>query len=227
MHLTRGFLNPASRNVLRDLSSPVEMHRSLLRAFPDDLGSHPRAQVGLLYRVDLGRDGGAMLVAQSRTRPDFTRLPEGYFLGETDERFFSLGWSRNPNEDILDVGDLRAGQKLLFRLRANVTRKIDTKTRADGARSNGRRVPVRGDEARLAWLTRKAALSGFAIEDARCHDERAAKSRREDKTVTLAGVRFDGLLQVTDETAFGRAVAEGIGPAKAYGFGLLSVAKVR
>ena len=39
-------------------------------------------------------------------------------------------------------------------------------------------------------------------------------------------VLFDGRLRVTDSTAFQKALSCGIGPAKAFGFGLLSIAPV-
>ncbi len=227
MHLARGFLNPVSREVIRDLSSPVEMHRSLLRAFPDDLGDGARAKAGLLYRIDMGRDGGAMVVVQSKLRPDFSQLPPSYFLDVDDEPFFSLGWSTNPKQEELDLETIARGDKLLFRLRANVTKTIDTKTRADGTPSNGRRVPLRGDEARYAWLVRKAKAAGFSLLDARMQEERPESGRRGERTLTFAGVRFDGILEVAEEPAFRSAVADGIGPAKGYGFGLLSIAKAR
>lgn len=225
MHLARGFLNPVSREVIRDLSSPVEMHRSLLRAFPDDLGDGARSKVGLLYRVDMGRDGGAMVVLQSKVRADFSRLPPAYFVDATDERFFSLGWSSNPKQEPLDLANIARGDKFLFRLRANVTKRIDTKTRADGTPSNGRRVPLRGDEARYAWLVRKAKTAGFSLVDARMQEERSESGRRGEMTLSFAGVRFDGILEVTDPPGFRSAVTDGIGPAKAYGFGLLSIAR--
>jgi CRISPR-associated protein Cas6/Cse3/CasE subtype I-E len=41
----------------------------------------------------------------------------------------------------------------------------------------------------------------------------------------LGAVRFDGVLVVTDLDRFTKAVAAGIGPFKAFGFGLLSVAR--
>jgi len=213
---------------MRDLASPVEMHRSLLRAFPDGLGEGARAKVGLLYRVDVGRDGGALLVVQSSVEPDFARLPEGYFVGAEDERLFSLGWSENPRVESFDPSQVTQGSRMLFRLRANVTKVVDTKTRADGTPSNGRRVPLRGDEACLGWLARKAKAAGFVVVDVRLQDERGPDTgKRGDKTLTFAGVRFDGILEVVDVEAFRAAVVAGIGPAKAFGFGLLSVAKVR
>lgn len=41
--------------------------------------------------------------------------------------------------------------------------------------------------------------------------------------VKIKGVTFDGLLKITDQDRFANAVKHGIGPAKAYGCGLLSV----
>ena len=42
----------------------------------------------------------------------------------------------------------------------------------------------------------------------------------------LRSARFEGILQVTDAEAFAKTLAAGIGPAKGYGFGLLSVAPI-
>ena len=227
MHLARGFLNPVSREVIRDLASPVDMHRTLLRAFPDGLGEGARSRVGMLYRIDTGRDGGAMVVLQSSVRPDFSRLPARYFVDVGDDWFFSFGWRQNPSVETVDTSALAVGDKLVFRVRANVTKVVDTKTRQDGTPSNGRRVPLRTDQERHAWLQRKAAAAGFVLVDARAQAERTESGRRGDRTVTFAGVRFDGILEVADTARFRAAVAAGIGPAKAYGFGLLSFAKMR
>ncbi len=42
--------------------------------------------------------------------------------------------------------------------------------------------------------------------------------------VTLTTVTYDGILQITDADAFRRALTNGIGHAKAYGCGLLTLA---
>ena len=124
MYLARGFLNPVSRDVTRDLANPVTLHKTLLRAFPDELGPGPRARVGLLFRVDLGRDGGAILVLQSSVRPGLDKLPIGYFLDPSDDRLFSLGWSTNPLVETLDHSSAREGQRFAFRLRLLRGKKI-------------------------------------------------------------------------------------------------------
>jgi CRISPR system Cascade subunit CasE len=41
------------------------------------------------------------------------------------------------------------------------------------------------------------------------------------------GVDFDGVLRVTDPALFTQSLAAGIGAGKAWGFGLLSVARVQ
>ena len=42
--------------------------------------------------------------------------------------------------------------------------------------------------------------------------------------LTFEGVTFEGVLEVTDPERFAATVRSGIGPAKAYGYGLLSLA---
>ncbi len=53
------------------------------------------------------------------------------------------------------------------------------------------------------------------------------KSRRNDsgKPMTFGAVTFEGILEVTDAEKFRESLRQGIGTGKAYGFGLLSVAK--
>jgi CRISPR system Cascade subunit CasE len=45
--------------------------------------------------------------------------------------------------------------------------------------------------------------------------------------MTFAAVTFDGLLRIVDADRFRAALVQGIGSAKAYGFGLLSIGPAR
>jgi CRISPR system Cascade subunit CasE len=63
--------------------------------------------------------------------------------------------------------------------------------------------------------------------DARVNVDGAESGSRGDAVVTFASVRFEGVLEVRDADRFREALANGIGPGKAYGFGLLSIAPVR
>jgi CRISPR system Cascade subunit CasE len=228
MFLARAFLNPTSRAVRDDLADAVELHRRLMRAFPDDLGPSARKRHGILHRVDEDtRRGRVVLLVQSATRPDFARLPAGYLLDLRDDFDLAAGVPENPAVREVDAERERiaAGDRFAFRLRANTTRKVPKLDQAGARTKNGKRVPVRGDEGRLAWLGRHALEAGFKVEDVRLVELPARSSRGRD--ITLAGALFEGILSVTDAGAFRKALAEGIGPGKAFGFGLLSIQRTR
>jgi CRISPR system Cascade subunit CasE len=223
MYLARAFLNPASRAVRSDLADAVNLHRTVMRAFPDDAGPAARHAHRVLHRIDEdARRGGFTLLVQSATRPDFSRFLPGYFL-EADDAFFD---GENPavREVEAERARIAAGARFAFRLRANTTKKVSKVDTATGTKTkNGMRVPVRGDEERLVWLSRHGAAGGFRVEEVRIAELRTrAHSGR-----TFGGALFEGRLVVTEPDTFRRALAEGIGPAKAFGFGLLSIQRPR
>jgi len=225
MYLTRVFLDPSSGKVRYDATNPDGLHKTVMRLFPDDLGPEPRRACAILHRLDESGPGRLMLLIQSLLPPNAGALPEGYVLdlARSPDLVFS-GISDNPS--IRDVTDERrsisARDQFHFRLKANTTRKIGTKTDPEGKASNGRRVPLRGDEARLVWLKRHADAAGFTIRDVRII-EVAPRGRQ----VRMAGALFDGVLEVCDPEVFRRSVQAGVGPGKAFGFGLLSLSRVR
>ncbi len=229
MYLTRVFLNPASPVVQGDARDPARLHRTVMLAFPDDSGPSPRRSLGILHRLDEEPGGRLVLLVQSSAKPLTERWPASYILNlsnDVDLAFSTVG--DNPAIRSLEAehAGISNDRRFMFRLRANTTRKIDTKTRADGKRRHGRRVPVRGDEARLEWLHRRANAAGFAVEkNAVRVTELASAGGRGSNAVTLAGAIFEGLLVVRDAEQFRAALQTGIGPAKAYGFGLLSIRK--
>jgi CRISPR system Cascade subunit CasE len=231
MYLARAFLNPVSRAVRADLADATSLHRTLMHAFPSNPGPSPRKQHGVLHRVDEDRTHGRIvLLVQSATRPDFVHLPAGYLLDLRDDfELAAPGVVENPA--VREVNQERqrivAGDRFAFRLRANTTKKIPKVDKETSQRTkNGTRVPVRGDDARLAWLGNQAEKRGFQVEDARVI-EIPAQTSRGHRGLTFAGAAFDGRLQVTDASAFRQALAEGIGPGKAFGFGLLSIQRAR
>lgn len=227
MYLTRAFLNPSSRAVRSDLRDPENLHKTIMRAFPSDSGPSARMTHAVLHRLDYERDERAVLLIQSTTRPETDKWPEGYVLNlssDMDQAFSAV--IENPAVRSVEAqhAAFREGDRLAFRLRANTTRKIDTKTGPDGLKRNGKRVPVRGDEARVEWLERKATASGFSFDSTAIRvTEMAPIGSKGAKTITVAGALFDGILTVTNVEQFRAAVRKGIGPAKSYGFGLLSV----
>lgn len=231
MYLTRAFLDSTCRLVRADLRSPESLHKTVMRAFPDHVGPSPRSAHAVLHRLDQERGGRLVLLVQSRTRPMTERWPAGYVAAigsDLDLAFSSIGQNPAIRSVAAEHAAIQVGRRFAFRLRANTTRKIDTKTGPDGLKRHGRRVPVRGDEERMTWLTRHAEAAGFAVDGGNVRvTEIAAAVGREGKSVTVAGALFEGILVVTDADRFRVALEAGIGSAKAYGFGLLSIARAQ
>jgi CRISPR system Cascade subunit CasE len=217
MYLSRLILNPRNRRVQRELAEPYELHRSVMRAFPDDLQADEER---VLFRVDQDAHGGPpTLLVQSWTQPDWS------WLGEEGARAYLLPVDV-PNPAVKAFGlTLATGQVLAFRLRANPTAR---KRLPDGSR---KRVGLYGDKEQRAWMARKARQGGFRILSVQVRDETDVSGhlRRggEAHALKLCAVRFDGTLEVVDPEAVRKTVQTGIGSGKGFGFGLLSLAPAR
>jgi CRISPR system Cascade subunit CasE len=115
----------------------------------------------------------------------------------------------------------QAGRRLMFRLRAN-----PVVSRKDQPGGRGRRVGLVGEADQRTWLDRKGEAGGFNVVDARCVPEGVFRCRRGEAETAHFSVRFEGLMVVTDPVALAATIASGVGPAKGFGFGLVSVASV-
>lgn len=226
MYLSRLLLNSRSPEVRRDFRNVHDLHRRVLQAFPDrGLEQQARKEFAALFRSETTPSGAVSLLIQSDTSPDWSRLPHGYL----EECF-----EPNPACTNLDalIARIEKGTELRFRLRANATRCVPSDK---GAR--GKRVEVVGIDRLIGWLNRKASGAGFglAVRDecaahesaqfaVRVTEEGKVRGFRAGAALTFGSVLFDGRLMVTDKDQFLASLRNGIGTAKAYGFGLLSVA---
>jgi CRISPR system Cascade subunit CasE len=214
MYLSRLILNPRNRRVQKEIADRYQLHRSIMRAFADDLDT---TEERVLFRVEEQHRGGDLsLLVQSLTMPDWT------WLAEPDARGYLLPVSRpNPAVKPFDLS-LASGQKLAFRLRANPTAR---RRLSDGSR---KRIGLCLQEEQLDWLERKAERGGFRVLSVRTGQELEVHGwvRRNGTThrLTLLSVQFEGLLQVEDPDQVQETVRQGIGSAKSFGFGLLSLA---
>jgi len=210
MYLSRLILDPRSRRTQAELADPYQMHRTLMAAFPEDLPDNER----MLYRVDTDRHTGVPTVlVQSQNQPDWSFI-------EDDSRYLL---QRKPvsNPDCKRVNvHVEKGQLLAFRLRANPI-----------VKRNGRRIGLYDEQEQLQWLQRKGADGGFRVVTVTIvvqGMQDTEKVANDDKMqIRHYAARFDGQLQVTAPERFRETLESGIGPAKAFGFGLLSVAPVR
>ncbi len=235
LYLSRMALNPRSREARRDVADCYELHRTVMAMFPkssDSAEGSPRA----LYRLEAeGRHAIAPSVTiQSGVEPDWDRLPAGYLLGV----------GARPESKRIDqlLSHLDRYPALAFLLIANPTRKLRiTTSGVDGLKPM--RVEIRDDQTLMDWLRRKGREGGFEPLEVRAapsagvpiyevmatSGKRAGVQRRKGahNRLTFGAVRFEGRLRVTDSAAFTQTVTQGVGSAKAFGFGLLSVAPGR
>jgi CRISPR system Cascade subunit CasE len=235
MYLSRLTLNPLNAQVRAELARPYEMHRTLLRGFPHGSVGISRADIeaaGVLFRVDeKPRENLFVVLVQSRTAPRWSFLNE-----HRDARGYSyllpasmLGDGKpNPVTKEFDLSKkLAVGQTLAFRLRANPTKRLGN----GAAHDTGKRVGIYDEALQLEWLQRKAEAGGFHIVRAMVsRDERIRDEiHRDDQThdLELLSVQFDGLLRVLDQDMTRKTIENGIGSAKGFGFGLLSLARIK
>ncbi|MHA6802940.1 type I-E CRISPR-associated protein Cas6/Cse3/CasE [Salinifilum ghardaiensis] len=230
MFLSKLPVNTLSRHFRRDVANVHDMHRTVMRAFPDTEQTPARREHGVLWRLDRAAEGYVLYV-QSRTRPDWDGLPENYLCERGKVRGL---------QPVLQA--VRPGAAFRFRIVANPTRRLhpNNDQRNDGTRRHNRRVPLQRPEEQLSWLARQAEQRGFVLPAGRTGEPDVAATplpdlsgRQQDDTgeakarrnkITVAPVRFDGRLVVTDPDQLVQAIIDGVGPAKAYGCGLLSLA---
>jgi CRISPR system Cascade subunit CasE len=223
MYLARFVLNADSRPIRQMLADPTAVHQFVMSMFPDDVGPEARKFLGVLHRVDRSVRGEFVLLVQANVAPDLTKVKKEQLASNLHD-FDTVASSGSENPSVRSIsGDIESwkpGTRFVFRLKANATKKINTKTGSDGRRKNGSRVPVRGDEGRREWFFRHAEVAGFRCDELRIEETQLHQGR---KDRVFSGALFEGVISVADIVAFRSAHAAGIGSAKAFGFGLLSL----
>lgn len=234
MYLSRLILNPRNAQARKEIALPYQLHRTLLNAFPSGRVEKPRGDadsLGVLFRLEQSeRDGSIRVLVQSKVAPNWSFLQDKrdargqpYLLPPV------LLPNDLPNPAVTEFhleDKLHAGQILAFRLRANPTRRLGKAAGKD----QGKRVGIYDEAGQIRWLERKAEAGGFRIlsltvrRDGKLKDYIPRLDDAQPK-LELNSVQFDGLLQVLDPQLLIATVENGVGSAKGFGFGLLSLAR--
>jgi CRISPR system Cascade subunit CasE len=212
LYLTRLTLNPRSREARRDAASAYELHCTLrTRLF----GDTPQEAGRALFRVERDADTGiSTVLIQSHLAPNVAALPSGYWLHPPEVR----------SDYAEKLQAIATGQYLRFRLLANPT------VKRKNAEGKPARYGIYKETEQRDWLARKLADNGAKLIDFsvnRLAVQNFRKHNGNEKPQTHFAVRFDGILQVVDPDKLRAAIAGGIGSAKGYGFGLLSLARTQ
>ncbi len=195
MHLTRFEVNTARRGARTLLSSPQNLHAGVLSGFPAGTTT-PSDDGRVLWRVDTA----GWPSTQGWVTKDYRPLLDGLTTGDT--------WA--------------------FRLRANPTHSGRKTTDSERTQRFGHLTAPQ----QLAWLTTRCAGAGFEVPvgalgqpDAAVVHREVVRFNRRGTAVTLTTATYEGRLTVGDPTALRRTLTHGLGPAKGYGCGLLTLAR--
>ncbi|MFD9793368.1 type I-E CRISPR-associated protein Cas6/Cse3/CasE [Streptomyces sp. NPDC059070] len=254
-YLSQIALNPRRRQAVSLLSSPHRLHAAILAGLAVqpvterilwrlDTNTPHRAEILVLtesrpswqHLIDEagwpGADGGHPRTA------DYTPLLERLALG----REFTFRLTANPVQSV--PHPTKPSEQQLARLKAR------TEQSDPARRPRGFRVAHRTAAQQLNWLLTRAERHGFIIPQAptpppapglttdTAHTPGPAVAitnrdilrfhkHRNGPRLTLSTATFEGRLRVTDPTALRTALLQGIGPAKGYGQGLLTLAPAR
>ena len=156
------------------------------------------------------------ILVQSHNEPDWNKA------------FNEFPVLSQPPECKLFLPKLNAGGSYRFRLLANPTVK---KTIDSNGEQKKARLGLLKEEAQQDWLQRKLEAAGSKVLASHILPRGFQHSRKnpaKDETHQIHfAVLFEGILQVDDVSLLQSALETGLGPAKGFGFGLLSLAPVR
>lgn len=206
MYLSKLTLDPRHAQARRDLGDAYEMHRTLARAFAPDPDTPPAR---FLWRLERRADfqPSTVILVQSEQIADWTVLDilGGYATEILGNKPVDLDKLVQPNA------------RYRFRLLAN-----PTVTRA------GKRYGLTREQDQLAWLCLQGKRHGFnvlACERGAC-DRLQVRQRRTGHRITVDTALFEGVLEAVAPEILRQSMVNGFGHGKAFGLGLLSLARV-
>jgi CRISPR system Cascade subunit CasE len=216
MFLSKILINPSSKEANVDLKNPYQMHRTIMKAFPNGID---REKAAALYRIEHPTKNSMTnvdcVLVQSVIKPDWKFLVDR-------KKYLAEGYQKNPA--ILEFNPkIQSNQIFQFRLVVNPTRRN---------RNNKKLEPILEQENLLNWLMNKGAMHGFSIDPANLLIRRLqvdmfeANQHNRRKVFTIHKVSFEGILEVEDSQKILRVLENGIGRGKSFGCGLLSLAIV-
>lgn len=215
MFLSRVKLNTEKRETIRALSLPHVIHGTIENSYADKSKRK-------LWRVDY-LQGVSYLLVLSEEMPNFNSLV--YQFGFPGEE--SACESKDYSPLVLRLSE---GQRWNFRLRANPTKSSSKEKRELSGRGKvyAHITPLQQKQ----WLENKANKSGFLLDQEQfdvVHSQwyRFVKGNEGNRSVVLHTATFEGSLTVSNVETFEQALINGIGRAKAYGCGLLTIANLR
>jgi CRISPR system Cascade subunit CasE len=172
-----------------------KLHQLVMSVFPDSIN---REQSNILFRAVNQDDGSWSVIVRSTIAPSRPILSVENWRSKGFEAFFPIG------------------QVYAFDLLANAVR-----SEPAGGNKRGRMVGIVKPEEQLEWLQQRSQRHGFEIEQATVLESKVIRSNH--KNIVLSTARFVGTLKALDPALLLEAYSKGVGRAKAFGCGMLSL----
>ncbi|MFD3314232.1 type I-E CRISPR-associated protein Cas6/Cse3/CasE [Streptomyces sp. NPDC058694] len=242
-YLSRIRINPLRAESRKLLASPRALHAAVQGGIPG-----PPTEERTLWRLDADNPHRPHLFVLTTDKPDWTHLVEQAGWPAADGEHYAL----RDYAPLLQ--QLATGRSFAFRLTANPvqnTNRPDNPTprqqqRIEAGERRSFRLGHRTAAAQLNWFLTRTARWGFDIPTAPHLDETrdndgepprdvriTTRQRRtfgkgtlttKEAHVVMNAVTFEGSLRITDPALLTERLLTGIGPSKAYGCGLLTLA---
>lgn len=202
MYLSRLTLNQG-RAAMNWVSNPYRVHQRLLMACEKD--------TRVLFRIE-SQHTPIQILVQSWQEPDWQAAFEEFDVLTKTVECKSIDLT------------LSKGAVYHFRLSANPTIK-----KSQPGDKQGKRIGLLKEEDQIAWLIRK--LTEIGAKTLTCQVSRNEMQHldknplKSNSSLTHLYALFEGVLIVQDPILLAEGVKKGIGPAKGFGFGLLSLAR--
>lgn len=209
MYLSRIKLDTSQTRTMQALSAPNIFHGAIEDAEKD-------GRTRKLWRLDDLR-GEKYLLILSENQIDFSGTARQFGYDDSYE---------SKDYDSL-IERIKTGSKWNFRLKANPTVQKFSKKRG-----RGRVLAHITIEFQEEWLKKQSEKNGFSLSEGEWLVTGSKwyvfnKNRNSNIKVRLLAVTYEGILTVTDEDSFRKALVNGIGREKAYGLGMITVAGMR
>ncbi|MCT8335187.1 type I-E CRISPR-associated protein Cas6/Cse3/CasE [Leptospira sp. 85282-16] len=250
MYLSNLEIDPKNIKAARWITNPYKIHQRLWMGFEKQKSAI--AKPDFLYRVEenfkqAGETKPRILVLSNispvwddafqaeefiKGKPQILNLNLDNFIEE--DRSFRFSLKTNPTKKIKDhrsyfKKEIEGLNEEEIKKQLEILAKSLRKEEWEKIKS--KRVGIYKEHEQIDWLKRKSEQSGFQILNLQLdHGEKESAQKKTDgrtiHNIDLLSVTFSGILRVTNVNAFKQAYCNGIGSGKAFGCGMLLLAKV-
>lgn len=215
MYLSRVYLDQERIETMKAIYRPRLLHGAVEQGFA---GKRQRR----LWRIDR-LDEDCQLLVLSGEEPDFAHIVEQFGFPDSEPL-----WETKEYRPLL--AKLKTGQSWQFRLCANPTR--SSAKDKDQGMARGKVFAHVTQEQQKKWLLQRAVNVGIILDEnafdvVQTNWYKFSNNQSEKNMITIRTATFEGMLTISDLERFKNVLISGIGRAKAYGCGLMTLANRR